>query len=154
MSSTKLVAFILGAGTHIGSAVAAQLREKGYRVALGSRNPKSTSDNDAYFNVKVDVQKRESIEHAFDTVVQKLGPVNVVIYNGMSLLLLVRIRRANPIYQLLLLLHPRHPMISSQFQSMRTMMRPRLVWVRSLRLRKPFRGSETRSIVSIPRLSS
>ena len=83
--STKLVAFILGAGTHIGSAVAAQLREKGYRVALGSRNPKPTSEDDAYFNVKVDVQKRESIEQAFDTVVHKLGPVNVVIYNGMSL---------------------------------------------------------------------
>ena len=85
MSSTKLVAFILGAGTNIGSAVAAQLREKGYRVALGSRNPKPTTDDETYFNVKVDVQKRESIEEAFDTVVQKLGPINVVIYNGMSL---------------------------------------------------------------------
>ena len=72
MSSTKLVAFILGAGTHIGSEVAAQLREKGYRVALGSRNPKPTSDDDAYLNVKVDVQKRESIVEAFDTVVHKL----------------------------------------------------------------------------------
>ena len=47
MSSTNLVAFILGAGTHIGSVVTAQLREKGYRVALGSRNPKPTSDDDA-----------------------------------------------------------------------------------------------------------
>ena len=72
MSSTKLVAFILGAGTHIGSEVAAQLREKGYCVALGIRNPKPTSDDDAYLNVKVDVQKRESIEEAFDTVVHKL----------------------------------------------------------------------------------
>jgi NAD(P)-dependent dehydrogenase (short-subunit alcohol dehydrogenase family) len=89
MSSTKFVAFILGAGTHISSAVAAQLREKGYRVALGSRNPKPASDDDAYFNVKVDVQKRESIEEAFDTVVQKLGPENVVVYNGVSLFLLV-----------------------------------------------------------------
>ena len=77
MSSTKLarkvrkleVVFILGAGTHIGSAGAAQLRETGYRVALGSRNPKPTSDDDSYFNVKVDVQKRESTEKAFDTTV-------------------------------------------------------------------------------------
>ena len=61
MSSTKLVAkFILGAGMHISFAVAAQLREKGYRVALGSHNPKPTSDDAAYFNIKVDVQKRES----------------------------------------------------------------------------------------------
>jgi hypothetical protein len=73
-----------GAGTHIGFAVAAQLREKGYRVALGSRNSKPATNDDAYFNVKVDVQKRESIEEAFDTVVRKLGPVNVVIYNGKS----------------------------------------------------------------------
>ena len=85
MSSTKLLAFILDAGTHIGSAVAAQLREKGYRVALSSRNPKPTPDDDAYFTVKVDVQKRprESI------VVHKLGLVNVVIHNGMLLFLLV-----------------------------------------------------------------
>jgi NAD(P)-dependent dehydrogenase (short-subunit alcohol dehydrogenase family) len=68
MSSTNLVALILGAGsTHIGSAVATQLREKGYRVALGSRNPKPTSEDEAYFNVKVNVQKRESIEEAFAT---------------------------------------------------------------------------------------
>ena len=90
MSSTNLVAFILGAGTHIGAAVATQLRKKGYRVTLGSRHPKPTSDNDAYFNVKVDVQRQESIEEAFDTVVRKLGPINVVIYNGMSLFLFVK----------------------------------------------------------------
>ena len=68
-------------------AIAAQLHEKGYQVALVSRNPKPTSEDECYFNVKVDVQKRESIEEAFDTVVHKLGPVNVVIYNGMSLFL-------------------------------------------------------------------
>ena len=62
MSSTKFVAFIRGAGTHIGSAAAAQLRENGYRVALGSRNPKPTSDGDTYFAIKVDVKYRESIE--------------------------------------------------------------------------------------------
>jgi NAD(P)-dependent dehydrogenase (short-subunit alcohol dehydrogenase family) len=140
MSSTNLVAFILGAGTHIGAAVAGQLREKGYRVALGSRNPKPTSDSDAYFNVKVDVQRRESIEEAFDTVVQKLGPINVVIYNGMSLFLLVKykLRRAHAIYQLLLSLHHRHLTTSSQFQSMHTMTPPRLAWVHSPQLRKPF----------------
>jgi len=68
-----------------------QLREKGYLVAFGSRNPKPTAD-DAYFNVKVDVQKRESIEEAFDTVVHKSGPVNVVIHNGMSPFLLINQR--------------------------------------------------------------
>ena len=62
MSSTKFVAFIRGAGTHIGPAAAAQPRENGYRVALGSRNPKPTSDDDTYFTVKVDVKCWESIE--------------------------------------------------------------------------------------------
>ena len=53
--STKLVAFIFSAGTHIGSAVAAQLCKKSYPVALGSRNSELPSDNDAYFNVRVTV---------------------------------------------------------------------------------------------------
>jgi len=83
-ANSKLVAFIIGAGTNVGGAVAAKLKENGYRVALGSRNPKTDAEDLAYFNVKVDVQKRESIESAFDTVVEKLGPVNVVIFNAAS----------------------------------------------------------------------
>ncbi|KAF8153978.1 hypothetical protein B0H34DRAFT_719881 [Crassisporium funariophilum] len=86
MSSSNLVAFILGAGTNIGASVAATLRENGYRVALGSRNPKPDTDNhdQSYFHVKVDVQRPESITSAFESVVNKLGPVNVVIYNAAS----------------------------------------------------------------------
>lgn len=82
--SPKLVAFILGAGSNVGSSVAAKLKENGYHVALGSRNPKPDAEDAAYLNVQVDVTKRESIESAFDTVVKKLGPVNVVVYNGKS----------------------------------------------------------------------
>jgi len=92
--------FFLGAGTHIGSTVAAQLRENGYRVALVSRNPSLTpddEDNDTYFAVKVDVQSRESIEEAFDTVVHKLGPVNIVIYNGISLFVELELQGSLPI---------------------------------------------------------
>ena len=144
MSSTKFVAFILG---HIGFAVAAQLRENDYRVALGSRNPKPTSDNDAYLNVKVDVQKRESIEEAFDTVVHQLGPVNVVIYNGISVFLLDKkyVWLTLPVS---CFCHcTRHP-TTSQLQSTHTMMLPQLAWVTvySLRLRKPSPVSGTRSI--------
>ncbi|KAJ3513691.1 hypothetical protein NLJ89_g2807 [Agrocybe chaxingu] len=81
--SSNLVAFILGAGSHIGAALAAHLRKNGYRVALGSRNPKpDTSEDEGYFHVKVDVESRVSIESAFEAVVSKLGPVNAVIYNG------------------------------------------------------------------------
>lgn len=80
--TSKLVAFILGAGSNVGLSLAAKLKENGYRVALGSRNPQPETGDAAYLNVQVDVTKRESIESAFDTVVEKLGPVNVVIYNG------------------------------------------------------------------------
>ncbi|CAA7262131.1 unnamed protein product [Cyclocybe aegerita] len=83
--SSNLVAFILGAGNHIGAALAAHLHKNGYRVALGSRNPKSdASEDEGYFHVKVDIESRESIESAFEAVVSKLGPVNAVIYNAAS----------------------------------------------------------------------
>ena len=82
MSATsRLVAFVLGAGSNVGSSVAAKLKENGYRVALGSRSAKNEEDQ-GYLNVKVDVTRRESIESAFDVVAEKLGPVNVVVYNG------------------------------------------------------------------------
>ncbi|PPQ98471.1 hypothetical protein CVT26_013872 [Gymnopilus dilepis] len=85
MSATnRLVAFVLGAGSNVGSSVAAKLKENGYRVALGSRSAKNEEDQ-GYLNVKVDVTRRESIESAFDVVAEKLGPVNVVVYNAASL---------------------------------------------------------------------
>ncbi|KDR74023.1 hypothetical protein GALMADRAFT_71414 [Galerina marginata CBS 339.88] len=96
MPSSNLVAFILGAGTNVGAALAAKLHENGYRVALGSRNPKvAETGNEAYFEVKVYVQNRQSIESAFDIVVEKLGPVSVVIYNGTFLAASVHIPENN-----------------------------------------------------------
>ncbi|KAF9546449.1 NAD(P)-binding protein [Agrocybe pediades] len=83
-NKTNLVAFILGAGTNVGAAVAAKLNKEGYRVALGGRNPKPRREDSPYFDVQVDVSKKESIFAAFDTVVKKLGPVNVVVYNAAS----------------------------------------------------------------------
>ncbi|KAF8904730.1 hypothetical protein CPB84DRAFT_653979 [Gymnopilus junonius] len=68
--------------SNVGLSAAAKLRENGYRVALGSRSGKAASTNAEHLNVQVDATKRESIDSAFDTVVEKLGPVNVVIYNG------------------------------------------------------------------------
>ena len=79
MSHNNLVAFIIGAGPNIGAAVAAKLKENGYKVALGSRNPKA---EEGYFPVKLDVQEKESVLAAFSTVKNTLGPVNVVIFNG------------------------------------------------------------------------
>jgi NAD(P)-dependent dehydrogenase (short-subunit alcohol dehydrogenase family) len=79
MSSNNLVAFIIGAGPNVGLAVAAKLKEEGYKVALGSRNPAA---KEGYFPVKLDIEDRESVLSALDTVNKELGPVNVIIFNG------------------------------------------------------------------------
>jgi NAD(P)-dependent dehydrogenase (short-subunit alcohol dehydrogenase family) len=79
MSDNNLVAFIIGAGPNVGSAVAAKLKDEGYKVAWGSRNPKV---EEGYFPVKLDIQDKESILSGLDTVNRELGPVNVVIING------------------------------------------------------------------------
>ncbi|KAF9534371.1 hypothetical protein CPB83DRAFT_879583 [Crepidotus variabilis] len=80
--SSNLVAFIIGAGSNIGDAVAAKLREQDYKVALGSRNPKVDGKAKGhYFPVKVDAQSKESVLAAFESVSKELGPVNVVVYN-------------------------------------------------------------------------
>lgn len=81
-SKSNLVAFVLGAGANVGAAVAAKLKQEGYRVALGSRNPKPDAGDSPYFHVQLDVSKSQSIITAFDAVVKKFGPVNVVVYNG------------------------------------------------------------------------
>ena len=78
----SLVALIIGAGPHIGAAVGTILKQNGYRVALGSRNPKIDATEAEFYPVKVDAGSSESIQAAFRTVNAELGPPNVVIYNG------------------------------------------------------------------------
>lgn len=86
-TNSTLVAFIIGAGSHIGAAVAAKLHELGYKVALGSRHAAESENKSEYLHVQVDASSRESIEAAFGTVTKALGPVNVVVYNGASSIL-------------------------------------------------------------------
>ncbi|EDR10835.1 uncharacterized protein LACBIDRAFT_315701 [Laccaria bicolor S238N-H82] len=81
----SLVAFIIGAGPHIGAAVGTILKQNGYRVALGSRNPKTDKETEeGFYPVKVDASSSESIQAAFQAVNAELGPPNVVIYNAAS----------------------------------------------------------------------
>ena len=77
-----LVAFIIGAGPHVGAAVGTILKQNGYRVALGSRNPKIDETETGFHRVKVDASSSENIQAAFQAVNAELGPPNVVIYNG------------------------------------------------------------------------
>ncbi len=76
------MAFIIGAGANVGIGVADTLKENGYKVAIGNRNAKLKATDDDYFPVQVDAANKESIFSAFDTVTKALGPVNVVIFNG------------------------------------------------------------------------
>lgn len=79
------IAFIIGAGPHIGAAVGTILKQNGYRIALGSRNPKTDKETEeGSYPVKVDASSSESIQAAFRTVNAELGPPNVVIYNAAS----------------------------------------------------------------------
>ena len=84
-TSTKTmspVAFIIGAGPHVGADVGGILKQNGYRIALGSLNPKIDETEAGFYPVKVDASSPESIQSAFQTVNAELGPPNVVIYNG------------------------------------------------------------------------
>jgi NAD(P)-dependent dehydrogenase (short-subunit alcohol dehydrogenase family) len=79
MAANNLVAFVIGAGPNVGSAVAAKLKQEGYKVAKGSRNPKA---EEGYLPVKLDIEDKESVLSALDTVNKELGPVNVIVFNG------------------------------------------------------------------------
>ncbi|KAJ7288533.1 hypothetical protein C8J57DRAFT_1280591 [Mycena rebaudengoi] len=74
------VAFIIGAGANVGRHTAAALKAKGYKVALGSRNPDKTDDG--FFGVAVEAQHPESIKAAFAKVNAELGVPSVVIFNA------------------------------------------------------------------------
>ena len=81
--SSKLVALIIGAGPNVGLSVAKALAAQNYKVAIGSRNPKSDAGSD-FYSFAVDVTQPESVKKAFEDVTKALGPPNVVVFNGMS----------------------------------------------------------------------
>ena len=77
-------AFILGAGGHVGLAVANKLKQEGYKVAVGSRKP---LQKEGLVPITVDVSDTDSVTKAFAEVKEKLGAApNVVIFNGSSIL--------------------------------------------------------------------
>jgi len=77
------VLFIVGAGPRIGFAVALAFKERGFKVAIGSRNPDTEQARDAGLTaVQVDVTDSSLVSRAFEDVRSKLGIPNVVVYNG------------------------------------------------------------------------
>lgn len=80
--STTGIAFIIGSGSNVGKNVAKIFKEKGYTVAIGSRNPDvESSKSSGYFPVKISAGEIDSVREAFAEVNKALGPPNVVIYN-------------------------------------------------------------------------
>ncbi|KAJ7476829.1 hypothetical protein B0H11DRAFT_2426189 [Mycena galericulata] len=80
---SPLVAFIDGSGGNVGKHTAVALKAKGYKVALGSRNP-AVQDikNDGFFPVMMDAQSVESRKAAFAAVTAELGSPTVIIFNA------------------------------------------------------------------------
>ncbi|KZV80448.1 NAD(P)-binding protein [Exidia glandulosa HHB12029] len=77
----SLVAFIIGAGSNVGTGIAKHLSAQGYTVVVGSRS--GTKVDGAGHAVKVDVTKPETVKTAFAEVEKVAGaPPNVVIYNA------------------------------------------------------------------------
>ncbi|KAG9017469.1 hypothetical protein FRB90_001186 [Tulasnella sp. 427] len=78
------VAFIVGFGKGVGSAVAAKFKSEGFKVAVASRSlvPEEVEKSHGYVGVKLDVSRPEQVAAAFERVEKALGPANVVIYNA------------------------------------------------------------------------
>ncbi|KAI0049510.1 hypothetical protein FA95DRAFT_859197 [Auriscalpium vulgare] len=79
---TVPAAFIIGAGSNVGKAVAQVLKDLGYAVALGSRSGASLGDE--FLTIKVDATEPASVSAAFNKVTSELGPPSVVVYNAAS----------------------------------------------------------------------
>ncbi len=78
-TSAPRVALVTGANRGIGAAIAAHLRDAGYRVAGTLR---SGELDDGILPVFCDVSDPDSVDQAFATVESELGPVEVVVANA------------------------------------------------------------------------
>ncbi|KAF2736415.1 NAD(P)-binding protein [Polyplosphaeria fusca] len=80
------IILIFGAGPNIGRSVTELFISKGYRVALVSRRPQtsSESENADVWRFQRDLSNPETVPDVFKQLEAKWGIPNVVIYNGVS----------------------------------------------------------------------
>ena len=78
-SLTGRVAVVTGGTGVIGGAIARGLTGAGARVAVVARGADQVDLGDAAFGVSADVLDRESLEAARDTIVERLGPIEVLV---------------------------------------------------------------------------
>ncbi|MCW2670138.1 MAG: hypothetical protein QOD70_2754 [Frankiales bacterium] len=75
---TSRTALVTGGNRGIGLATARSLAAQGHRVAVTSRS----GEVEGLFTVKCDVTSTEDVDHAFTTVEEALGPVEVLVCNA------------------------------------------------------------------------
>ena len=80
-STESRVAFVTGGSRGIGLSCARRLAADGFAVAVGSRSQPETLD-EALLWVRLDVTDSDSVEKAYATVEEKLGPVSVLVANA------------------------------------------------------------------------
>ncbi|KIO18568.1 hypothetical protein M407DRAFT_246451 [Tulasnella calospora MUT 4182] len=78
------VAFIVGFGKGVGSAVAAKFKSEGFAVAVASRSlvPGEVEKEHGYLGVKLDASQSDQVAAGFARVEKAIGPANVVVYNA------------------------------------------------------------------------
>ena len=81
------LAFVTGAATGIGRAIAAALARQGARVAIGDINLAAAEDAASAIGggavaVEVDVRRRASVEAAFARVLERLGGCDLLVANA------------------------------------------------------------------------
>ncbi len=80
-AAPKRVAFVTGGSRGIGLACALQLQDDGFDVAVGSRSePAALADGLLW--VPLDVTDTDSVDAAFGSIEEKLGPVAVLVANA------------------------------------------------------------------------
>ena len=76
------ILLLLGAGKNVGLQTIKKFKEEGWQVAAVSRKPLEEIRNEADLVVPADFANPHAIAEVFETVKQRLGIPNLVVYNG------------------------------------------------------------------------
>ena len=77
------IAFVLGAGPHIGHHTTLALNAKGFRVALVARSLTDGTNEEGSLQIRLDLAEPTQLPQAFSKVKEDFGsPPSVVLYNG------------------------------------------------------------------------
>jgi NAD(P)-dependent dehydrogenase (short-subunit alcohol dehydrogenase family) len=81
MNDVQRVALVTGGSRGIGLACARQLSAAGHQVAIGSRSKPDEIDDDLLW-VELDITDPDSVDAAFASVEEQLGPIHILVANA------------------------------------------------------------------------